>query len=139
MTGKSKMNTLTDIIYQYKDYEFNWETFDCATFSTSVVSEFKQKDITNFKSIENFKDPKGAKRWLKKMNCKDLSDAPSAFLGVERKPISQVKLGDIVYYINENNIGVFGVCNGMRAYFLQDKKGLTTRDIQDCVYCWSID
>lgn len=131
--------SLTDIIYQYKETEFNWETFSCATFSAKVVSEFKGIDITNFKEIENFKDYEGSLRWLEKMKCKSLEDAPSAFLNVKRKPISEVQLGDIVYFINEKNEGIFGVCNGSRAYFLQVGGGLTPRKIEDCLYCWSID
>jgi hypothetical protein len=132
------MKTLTDIIYQYENEEFNWKNFDCCTFSAKVVSEFTGKDITNFKEVENFKDLKGSIRWLKKMGCKDLSEAPSAFLGVKRKEISEVQLGDFVYYINEDNVGIIGVCNGKRAYFLQESGGLTARNISDCLYCWSI-
>jgi hypothetical protein len=132
------MKTLTDIIYQYRDAEFSWDKFDCCTFSAKVVSEYKGIDITNFREIEDFKDYKGIIRWLAKMKCKELADAPSAFLGVERKPISEVKLGDIVYFVNEQGEGIFGVCNGCRAYFLQQDKGLTTRNIKDCKYCWSV-
>jgi len=65
-------------------------------------------------------------------------DLPEIILGTPKKDISEVKLGDPVYYINENNIGILGVCNGKRAYFLQEDGGITARKIEECKYCWSI-
>jgi hypothetical protein len=41
--------------------------------------------------------------------------------------------------VNEKDEGVLGVCNGARAYFLQHKEGLTARNVEDCLYCWSIE
>jgi len=133
------MRTLTDIIYEYKDTEFSWGKTDCCTFVADVAFRFKNKVPPSIKAIYDYNDYKGSLVWMKKLNCKSLEEVPSAFIGSEKKPISEVKLGDIVYYINEEEKGIMGVCNGKRAYFLQYGGGITARNIEDCLYCWSID
>ena len=75
---------------------------------------------------------------LKVLGCNSVKDLPDIILGTNKKPISEAKLGDPVYYINEKGEGILGVCNGARAYFLQDKEGLTARLMKDCEFCWSI-
>ena len=77
-------------------------------------------------------------KWMKKLGVDSLDQIPEVYIGSKKKDISDVKHGDIVYYINEEELGIFGVCNGCRAYFLQYGGGLTTRPIEDCLYCWSI-
>ena len=76
---------------------------------------------------------------LNKLNCNSIIDLPSIILNTPKKDISSVKTGEPVYYVNEDDTGILGVCNGVRAYFLQKDGGLTTRPIEDCIYCWSID
>lgn len=75
---------------------------------------------------------------LRKLGCKDLVDLPSIILNTAKKEIKKVKHGEPVYFINEDGTGILGVCNGVRAYFLQQGGGLTARPIKDCIYCWSI-
>jgi len=67
-----------------------------------------------------------------------MDDVPGIFLGVSKKDISEVKLGEPVYYIKECGEGILGICNGAQAYFLSKDDGLITRKIEDCIYCWSI-
>lgn len=133
------MNNLTDIIYQYKHTKFNWEALDCCIFTAKIVEEYTGKNLPYWKEVIDYKDYKGAMKALKKLNCKDLTDLPEKILGKNKKDISKVKLGEPVYYINEEGTGILGVCNGARAYFLQQEGGLTARNIEDCLYCWSID
>ncbi len=130
--------TLTDIIYQYKNSEFSWEKFDCCIFTVRVIEEYTNKTLPYWRDVISYKDALGAKKALKKLGCKDLKDLPNKILGTQIKPISEVKLGEPVYYINENGDGIMGVCNGKRSYFLQWGGGLTARDTKDCLYCWSI-
>lgn len=130
---------LTDIIYQYENATFSWENFDCCTFSMSVIEEFIGKELINWKKeILDYKSAKESLKFLKKAGCKSLREAPEKILGVKEKSISEVKLGDLVYYINEDDQGIMGVCNGMRAYFLSWDGGLTARNIKDCECCWSL-
>lgn len=134
------MNTksLTDIIYQYKNSKFSWGKLDCCIFTVSVVEEFFEINLPYWKDVINYKSEVGAMNTLKKLGCNKLLDLPETILGTKKKPISQVKLGEPVYCINEHGEGILGVCNGQRAYFLQQGGGLTARDIKDCSYCWSI-
>jgi len=132
------IKNLTQIIYQYKDTSFSWGELDCCIFSIVVIEEFNNKTFPLWRDVIQYKNYKGAMKALLKLGCKKLEDLPSIILNTERKDISQVKLGDAVYYINEDNIGILGVCNGVRAYFLQQGGGLTTRPISACEYCWSV-
>jgi len=133
------MKTLTDIIYQYENNKFSWGKFDCATFSVGVLEEYRNKKVPQRENNIKYNDYKSAMKSLKNLGCKEVLDLPSVLLNTPKKDISEVKLGDIVYYINEDKIGVLGICNGVRAYFLQEGKGLTARPIEDCIYCWSTD
>jgi len=133
------MNNLTNIIYQYKNLDFSWGQFDCCIFVASIVEEYTGKNLPYWKEILNYKNFKGAMKTLKKLNCNKLEDLPELILGTSKKDISEVKLGEPVYYINEQNEGILGVCNGVRSYFLQVGGGLTARNTEDCLYCWSID
>jgi len=133
------MKNLTDIIYQYKDTEFSWGNLDCCIFTVKVVEEYKDITLPLWRDVVTYKKEKGAMKALIKLGCKSIVDLPSIILNTPKKDISQVKLGYPVYYINEDNIGILGVCNGVRTYFLQKGGGLTARNTQDCKYCWSID
>lgn len=133
------MKTLTDYIYEYKETEFAWGELDCCTFTYDVVSKFKNVKLKSIKEIYDYNDYKGSLIWMKQLGCKTLDEVPTAFTGAEKKDISEVKHGDMVYFINEDGRGIMGVCNGCRAYFLQYGGGLTARPVEDCLYCWSID
>ena len=133
------MNTLTDIIYKYKDTKFSWQGIDCCIFTVKVVEEFTNRTLPFWRDVIQYTNYEGAMKALNKLDCKDLVDLPSIILNTPKKNISQVKHGEPVYYINQNGIGILGICNGVRAYFLQKNGGLTTRPINDCEYCWSID
>lgn len=76
---------------------------------------------------------------LKKLGCNTLEDLPGIILNTEKQDISKVKVGDPVYYINEDGEGILGVCNGKRAYFLSYGGGITARNIEDCKFCWSVE
>jgi len=132
------MKTLTDIIYQYKNETFNWGGLDCCIFTVKIVEEYKDITLPLWRKVAIYNKEKGAMKALVKLGCKSLEDLPSIILNTPKKDISQVKLGEPVYYINENDIGILGVCNGARSYFLQRGGGLTARNTQDCKYCWSI-
>jgi hypothetical protein len=133
------LKDLTAIIYKYKDSSFSWGKFDCCIFTASVVEEFTGRDLPYWKDILNYTNLKESMRTLKKLKCEKLEDLPSVILNTKRKDISEVKLGEPVYYVNEDGVGILGVCNGVRAYFLQVEEGLTARPIKDCLYSWSID
>ena len=133
------MKTLTDIIYKYKDKEFSYpDGLDCVIFSLKIAEEYTEKEIIGWKEITTYKTYKGALKTIKKLGCKDVSEVLEAALNIPRQDISQVKLGDIVHYVNEQGRGILGVCNGVRAYFLQEDGGITARRIEECDYCWSI-
>ena len=129
--------TLTEIIYQYRDKKFSWDNLDCCTFAANVVFEFKNLTPPDLREIENYKDLKGSLKVLKKLGCKDLSEAPSKFFNVPRKDIEEVKTGDIVYLITKNGESI-GVCNGAQSYFIHRDYGLVTFPTEQCIYCWSI-
>lgn len=129
---------LTAIIYKYKGSKFSWGKIDCCVFTASVVEEFTGRDLPYWKDILNYTNLKESMKTLKKLKCEKLEDLPSVILNTEKKDISEVKLGEPVYCINEDGIGMLGICNGVRAYFLQTGGGLTARPIEDCLYSWSI-
>lgn len=131
--------SLTDIIYQYKDRDFSWGELDCCVFTVRCVEEFTEKKLPKWRDVLQYRSEKDSIKALKKLGCDKLEDLPTAILGTEKKPIKEVKLGEPVYYINEEGIGVMGICNGARAYFLQKGGGLSARNVEDCTYCWSID
>ena len=134
------IKNLTNIIYKYKNHNFSFaEGFDCAIFTVKVVEEYKEISLPLWKEVISYTTYKGALKAIKELGCKSLVDIPGLILGVDKKDISKVKLGEPVYFINQDNRGVLGICNGVRAYFLKRNGGLTTINIEDCLYCWSID
>lgn len=135
----SQTKDLSKIIYQYKNTQFSWESFDCCIFTAKVVEEYSGKDLPKWKEVISYNNYKGAMKALRKLGCKEILDLPSIILDTPRKDISEVKRGEPVYYVNEKGQGILGVCNGMRAYFLQQGGGLTARKVEECLYCWSID
>jgi len=133
------MKNLTNIIYQYKNQEFSYpQGLDCAVFVAKIMEEYSGKKIPNWREITTYKTYRGALKTIKKLGCKNFDEIPELMLGGKRD-ISEVKLGDAVYYINEQGRGILGVCNGVRAYFLQRGGGITARNVKECLYCWSID
>jgi hypothetical protein len=133
------MNTITDLIYKYKNIEFKWGENDCCTFAADIAWKFKGKNPPNIKEIFNYKDLRGSIKWMNKVGAGALDEVPEKYLGLQKKNISEVKHGDIVYYMNENGQGIMGICNGCRAYFLQYGGGVTARPVEDCTYCWSVE
>lgn len=132
------MKTLTEIIYKYQNTQFSWGELDCCKFTVEVVEEFTGKTFPLWREVITYGNYKDAMKALKKLGCKDLADLPGIILDKPKKDISKVKHGEPVYYINEDGAGILGVCNGVRAYFLQQNGGLTTRPVKDCIYSWSI-
>lgn len=130
---------LTDIIYKYENSKFNWNNLDCCIFTVSIIEEYTGKELPYWRDVINYSSFKGAMKALKELGCETLVDLPEVILGGPQKPISEVKLGEPVYYINEEGEGILGICNGAQAYFLKKDNGLVTRRIEDCLYCWSID
>jgi len=130
---------LTSIIYKYKDLKFNWKDFDCCIFTVNVVEEYTGCPLPLWREVIDYTNFRGAMKALRKLGCKDLKNLPDIILDTPKKPISEVKLGEPVYYINEEGEGILGVCNGAQAYFLKRNDGLVTRKIENCLYCWSID
>jgi len=131
-------NNLTNILQKYKDSTFSWGKVDCAIFTFSVLEEYTEHSFPWEEGL-GYGSYREAMKTLKKLGCKNLIDLPEVLLNTPKKSISEVKHGEVVYYINEENKGILGVCNGVRAYFLAKDGGLTTKDINDCLYCWSID
>lgn len=139
----NNMNTITDLIQEYKNSEFKWGEIDCVTFATTVAYKYKNKEVPNIQENITYNDIKSALQWLKALGIDsfdDLHKAPELFAGLKKKDISEVKHGDIVYYVDsEHKSGLLGICNGVRAYFLSTKNGLTARNIEECKYCWSVE
>ena len=120
MDNMTQDKDLTSIIYQYKNSKFSYaESFDCAIFSAKIIEEFRGKELPKWKEIAKYKTYREALKTIRKLGCKDFSEVPEVILGVPKKNMSEVKLGDLVYYINEQDRGILGVCNGARSYFLQ--------------------
>jgi hypothetical protein len=134
-----QFNNLTNILQKYKDSTFSWGKLDCCIFTVKVVEEYTGKTLPFWREVTFYKGYRESKKALKKLGCKDLVDLPSIILNTPKKPISAVKHGEPVYYINEEGEGILGICNGVRAYFLIKGGGLTTRNVKECLYCWSID
>lgn len=133
------MKTLTDIIYQYKDKQFTWGVYDCCVFVATCVEQYTGKELPKWKEVVNYKNKNGAMKALRKLGCKKLSDLPQIILDTPKIPISKVKTGYPVYYVNEEGEGILGICNGAQSYFINREKGLATRRTEECLYCWSID
>lgn len=134
--------TITDLISEYEDANFEWGKLDCVAFAASIAYKYKNKPVPDFQKDWKYSDIKSAIRFLNNLGIDSLDElhkAPELFLGLKRKDISEVQHGDAVYYINERGNGILGICNGCRAYFLCEAGGLTARDVNDCIYCWSID
>jgi hypothetical protein len=133
----SENKDLTRIIYQYKDSEFSWGIFDCCIFTALIVEEYKDIKLPLWRDMLNYTSPKEAIKTLKNWGCNSLLDLPELILKKSKKDISEVKLGEPVYY--EDRMGAIGICNGVRAYFPGEGGGLTARNINECKYAWSID
>ena len=133
------MKTLTDILYQYKNTKLEYGVIDCCVFTARVVEEYFNLDLPLWKELLVYDNYNDALRVLRKNNIKSIQELPTVILGVEKKPISEVKLGEPVYLINANGQGVLGICNGMRAYFIQPDVGLIALPIDKCLYAWEID
>lgn len=135
------MITLTNIIYKYKDQEFNWGEFDCCIFTARIIEEYTGKKLPHWRKVVSYRNREDSIKALKRLGCKKgIIDLPSIILNKPKKPISEVKLGDPVYMVREDTgEGLLGVCNGSRAYFVKRPKGITARNIEDCEFCWSID
>lgn len=131
-------NNLTHIIYKYKDDKFSWGKLDCCLFSAKVIEEYTSRDLPYWREV-NYSNRLQAMKIIKRLGCNTLLDLPKLVLGTNKKPISQVKLGELVYYIEETGEGIFGICNGAQSYFLNKEVGLVTRKTEDCIYSWSID
>lgn len=136
------MTTITELLQEYKNSEFEWGKVDCVSFAASIAYRYKGKEIPNIQKEHSYNDIKSALKWLNNLgidNFDDLHKAPELFAGLKKKDISDVEHGDIVYYIDPGlNQGLLGVCNGVRAYFLSTEGGLTARNIEECIYCWSV-
>lgn len=133
------MKSLTEIIYNYSDKKFNWGKLDCSIFVTECIKEYTGKDLPHMQKIKKYNNKIGAMRELRNLGCKSLPEAPEIILGNPKIPMSKVKLGYVVYYVNEEGEGILGICNGAQSYFLNREGGLVTRRTEDCLYCWSID
>jgi hypothetical protein len=131
--------SLTDIIYKYKGKEFCWGQLDCCIFTASVVEEFTGRSLPFWRDVLHYNDYKKAMIVLKNLGCESVLDLPSIILSTPKKDISEVKLGEPVYYIDNKGRGLLGICNGAQAYFVTEGGTLTTRPINACDYCWSID
>ena len=132
------MKTITEIVNKYADTNWKWGKLDCCIFSVSVLEEYNNITFSKWREVLNYTDYKSSVRTLKKLGCNSLDELPSIILGTPKKGIKEVKHGDAVYYINEDGQGILGICNGVRAYFLQYGGGLTARNVGDCLYCWSV-
>lgn len=133
------MKTLTEIIYQYKDTEFSWGTYDCCIFAAQIIEEYTGKELPYWKDVITYNDRKGAMKALKNLGCKELKDLPDVVLGTNIKPIEEAVLGDPVYHIRKDTgEGLLGICNGARAYFVKRPKGITALKLEDCEFCWSL-
>lgn len=128
--------SITEIINKYKDAEFIWGKLDCCIFAGLVLQEFHGVEFLG-NVINSYSNAKGAAKTISKLGKGRVDNLPTAFLGTPKKDISEVKTGDMVSVV-ENGNTIIGVCNGVRAYFLQIGGGLTARNIKDCSYCWSI-
>lgn len=135
------VSKVTQVLNKYKDSEFLLGDFDCCTWIYSVSAELYgcPAGIDKFtKVFGTYSNIEEATNVLKSWGCESLEDLPTMVWGVERKNISEVQHGDLVYLFNKKrNFGSLGYCNGKRAYFL-GPKGLTPIPLSDCLYCWSI-
>lgn len=132
------MKTLTDIIYKYRNQSLDYSTLDCCTFTAKIVEEYFDIDLPLWKDMLGYNNYKDALRVLKKHNINSIEELPTKILGTEKKPISEVKTGDVVYALNDNNDGVLGICNGVRAYFIQPEIGIIAVPIEKCIYAWDV-
>ena len=102
--------TITDLIQEYKDSEFEWGKVDCVSFAADIAYRYKGKKVPNIQKDWKYNDVKSALKWLKNLGVYSLDDlhrAPELFLGTKKKDISEVQHGDIVYYIDpELSVGI---------------------------------
>ena len=138
---------LTQILSKYKNTpSFTWGTFDCAIWAMDILEELHGTipGITKHRELTKkypYKTKEEGKKFYKEFyDTDDLSEVPSLVLNVERKPISEVKHNDLVYwYVKNRKEGAFGFCNGKRAYFIQREGGAGPYPLYVCSYCWSIE
>ena len=130
--------SLTEILYKYRNKSLEYGDLDCCVFTAKVVEEYFEIELPLWKDLLTYSTYKDALKVLRKNNIKSVEELPSAILGTEKKPISEVKLGEPVHYVNEIGHDVLGICNGKRAYFIQPEIGLITLPIEDCSGAWSI-
>lgn len=135
----TKNKNLTDIIYQYKNKSIEWGKLDCCIFTAKVVEEYTGKKLPLWREMINYTNFKDALQILKSNGINSIEDLPTAILGTPKKPINEVKLGEPVFFYNKDGEGALGICNGTRAYFIREDKGLRTCSIEQCKYCWSIE
>ncbi len=112
---------------------------DCCTFVGEIAEKFSEKPlhIADWKKVLTYRNATDSQDAVTALGGEEVLDLPTIVFGVERRDISDVKHGDIVYAITIDGEGTLGVCNGVRAYFLAKGKGLTAILVKDCLYCWS--
>lgn len=130
---------ITTILQKYKEFNFKFNEMDCCLFVSKVLEDYYGEPITTVWDNVQYSNLREAVKTIRKLGCKDMSELPSKVLNVPRKNINNVEYADIVYYINEDNMGIMGVCNGKRSYFLGKNGKLTARDTNECLYCWSVE
>ena len=130
--------TITSIVDKYKYTTFQWGDWDSCIFVVSLLEEYNKTSFPKWREVIGYKNLKEAVSALRKLGCDKLEDLPGIILETPRKDIKDVKHGDVVYFVNEDGVGILGVCNGVRAYFLQKGGGLTARSVLSCKYAWSV-
>lgn len=130
------VDNLTDIIYSHRDDNFQYGTLDCCIFVAEILEEYHGKKLLKeWRSILTYDSVISAYKTLRKLGVRQVIDLPPIMINGERKPISEVKHGDVVYY-REKDGGMLGICNGVRAYFM-NHNGLLAVPVNKCKYCWS--
>lgn len=132
------MTSLTDIIYKYKHKKLDYVNLDCCTFTGKVVEEYYNIDLPIWKELSEYNNFSGALKALKEKGINSLEEIPTKILGTERKSISEAETGNVVYTLNDKGQGVLGICNGVRAYFIQPEIGIIAVPIEECLYAWDV-
>ena len=125
-----------------KALPFQWGLNDCAHFVFRCLKA--QTGVDYGKPFRKYKTTRGAYSLIRRYGNGDLEaafDRWSQEHGFTKIPVTKAKRGELICYQNPNGekcMGVVSLC-GMKAFFLDQERGIHQLPVLECICAWGID
>lgn len=130
---------LTSTIEDFRDRPFLLGTSDCAIFAGAVVLALTEIDL--YKKYSGLYDNEfSLLRLLKKNGCNDVVELCArefAKVGIKEVHIHYANRGDIVSFLDTQDVACLGVCVGSKCLF-HAERGLAAIDRSKCTRAWAL-